>query len=355
MNPTRRKTILDVAARARVSVGTASRVLNVREGVDPALVERVRKAAAVLHYVRSPNARRAARHPRPVISFILSNRDFLHPVHARLLQGAEAYCEENGYFVVFKRLSYLPSTPVAELTLPALLREHKIAHCVILAGTNYPNLVEATELSGVPYVIYGNNLVGGQRSRDTDQVRSDDTRGALDAVRYLIQLGHSNICFIGDTSLTWFNDRYTGYMRAMAEAGLEPIAQTVALSLDNFRNGYSCAEAMLTRRPELTAIFAAGDDVAFGVWELLRQTGRRVPEDLALIGFGDIPDARHAIPPLTTVRIDWVELGRQLAKMAMEKVKAPRAPRPEVVQPTTLILRGTTWPPAALAEAPLAG
>lgn len=343
---------MQVAAHARVSLGTVSRALNGKKGVDPALVRRVEQAVESLGYVRAPNARKGSHDGRPIITFILGNRDFLHPAHARLLQGAEAYSEEAGYVVVFKRFSYSASAPAASLTLPAVLRHHRIADCLILAGTNYPNLVAATENARIPYVLYGNNLIGATQVRTVDQVRSDDTRGAVDAVRYLIQLGHRNICFIGDTSLRWFEDRHRGYAIAMNEAGLEPIAQTVALSTDNFRNGYSCAEAMLRRRPEITAIFAAGDDVAAGVWEHLRQIGRRVPDDLALVGFSDMPDAINTIPPLTTVRIDYIELGRQLARMAIEKMKSPGAAIPEVVLPTHLMLRGTTWPPHLSPESP---
>ena len=103
---TRRPTIVDVAKMAGVSLGTASRVLNNRRGVDPELRRKVTEATRALKYVRAENARRASRETVPIITFILSNRDFLHPVHARMLQGAEEFCEENGYFVVFKKFDY---------------------------------------------------------------------------------------------------------------------------------------------------------------------------------------------------------------------------------------------------------
>jgi DNA-binding LacI/PurR family transcriptional regulator len=177
-----------------------------------------------------------------------------------------------------------------------------------------------------------------------DQVRSDDTGGSIDAVRYLIRLGHKRICFIGDISHRWYADRYQAYLTVMTEAGLEPIAQTVALSPDNFSNGFSSAEAIFRRRVPITAIFAAGDDVAFGAWEHLRQIGLHVPDDISLIGFGDLPGSNLKNPPMTTVRQPCIEIGRQLAKLAIEKAKMPATPIPEVIVPTELILRGTTWP-----------
>ena len=344
-------TLADVALKAGVSIGTVSRVLNNRRGVNPELKQRVEEAANGLHYARPARARRASRESCPILTFVMSNRDFLHPVHARLLQGAEEYCEENGYFLVFKKLTYSRLTPASELVLPALLRQHEIADCLILAGTNYLNLLEATAAARAPYVFYGNNLVSDSARTGLDQVRSDDATGAAEATSYLLRLGHQRICFIGDTSQPWFKERFEAYRDVMNEAGLEPSALTVGLSEDPFRNGYSSTEALLRRKMEATAIFAGSDDTAFGVWEQLLQCGVRVPDDIALIGFGDLPDALRRNPPLTTVRIEYVELGRQLARMAILKAAHPGVPLPETVLPTKLILRGTTWPISRTPEA----
>jgi LacI family transcriptional regulator len=337
-------TIVDVATRAGVSLGTVSRVLNHRRGVDPDLCRKVAAAVQSLDYVRSSSGRRASRENGPTITFVLSNRDFLHPVHARLLQGAEEYCDEQGYFVVFKRLDYSPETPVREFKLPELLRQHGLADCLILAGTNYPNLLEATGRAGIPYVFYGNNLVGPVPAARVDQVRSGDEHGAMAATRYLVQLGHRQICYIGDISQPWYEVRYRSYLEGMAEAGLSPIAQTVRLSADNYRNGFSSAEAILGRGAGISAIFAGADDVALGVWEHLRQRGLRVPNDISLLGFGDMPDSRLTGPPLTTVRVPYIEIGRELARMAIEKSAMPHIALPETALATELILRGTTWP-----------
>lgn len=340
----KRSTVVDIAAKAGVSLGTVSRVLNNRRDVDPELRRRVAEAARLLRYVRADRGRRASRESTPIISFVLSNREFLHPMHARMLQGAEQYCEELGYFVVFKRLDYTARTPVAELKLPALLREHGIADCLILAGTNYPNLIEATVAAGVPYVLYGNNLVGTSPQRGVDQARSDDRTGAKDAVRYLVRLGHTRICFIGDITQPWFRARYESYLDVIKEAGLEPMALTVGLSPDSYQNGLVCAEAVVRQGLKPTAIFAASDHVALGVWEQLRRSGLRVPEDCSLIGFDNIPDSRVTNPAMTTVHNPFLELGRQLARLAIEKAKSPCETVPEILLPTELVMRGTTWP-----------
>lgn len=327
-----------------MSLGTVSRVLNNRQDVDPDLQRKVHEAARALRYVKTGRGRKVSRETRPIITFVLSNREFLHPMHARMLQGAEQFCEELGYFLVFKRLDYAPETPVAELKLPLLLREHAIADCLILAGTNYPNLIDATARAGVPYVLYRNNLVGAAPHDGVDQVRSDDRDGAMQAVRYLVRLGHKRICFIGDISQPWFHDRYLAYLAAIGEVSLEPMAQTVGLSADSFRNGFTSAEAVMRQRLRPTAIFAASDHIALGVLEQLRRSSLRVPEDCSLVGLDDIPDSRATNPPLTTVHNPFLELGRELARMAIEKAKSPCEPLPEVVLPTELVMRGTTWP-----------
>jgi DNA-binding LacI/PurR family transcriptional regulator len=346
----RRATVIDVAHQAGVSLGTVSRVINNRRDVDPELRRKVTEAARALHYVRTERGRRVSRESCPIITFVLSNREFLHPMHARMLQGAEQYCEERGYFVVFKRLDYAPETPASKLQLPSLLREHGIADCLILAGTNYPNLIEATAQAGVPYVVYGNNLLGSLPHGAADIARADDRTGSMEAVQYLVRLGHRRICYIGDISQPWFASRYQGYLAVMREAGLEPIAQTVRLSPDNFQSGFTSAEAMLRQGVRPTAIFAGSDHFALGAWEQLRRSGLRVPQDCSLIGFDDIPDSEVTNPPLTTVHNPFIEVGRELARLAIEKAKSPCELVPESVLPTELVMRGTTWPCIAETE-----
>ena len=187
-------------------------------------------------------------------------------MHARLLLGAEQYCEERGYFLVFKRFDYSSEAPIAGFKLPELLREHGIADCLILAGTNYPNLIEATERAGIPYVFFGTNLVGPAPNPGFDQARSSEVSGAREATRYLVRLGHQRICYIGDISQPWFERRYCAYVEVMTGAGLEPVAQTVGLSPDNFHNGFSSAEAVLESGLPITAIFAGSDHIALGAW-----------------------------------------------------------------------------------------
>ena len=336
-------TIRDVARHAGVSVGTVSRVMNQRPDVNPELRELVQKALEELNYRPNARARSFARNSSPIVSFILSNRDFLHPFHSHVLQGVEEYCEEAGYFVIYTRFGYSPDTRSTDLRLPSVLQSHGIADCVILAGANYENFTGILEKRGINYVLLVNNFVSKRKREPFDQVRFDDYGGAIEATRYLIQLGHKQIWFIGDTSVPWHRRRHEGYAKTMIEANLQPKAQTHALSDDRFLNGLNSTRVILDQKSPITAILAGSDDVAYGAWEALRLHNREVPRDVSLIGFDD-QHAQSRVPALTSVRVDAAEVGRQLAKMAINKIGLKGQRSPEVSLPTKLMKRDTCRP-----------
>ncbi len=336
-------TIKDVAKRARVAVGTVSRVVNNRPDVSSDLRARVMRAFEELEYRPNARAQSFARNSSPIVSFILSNRDFLHPFHSHVLQGVEEFCEEAGYFVMYTRFRYSAELKTAEIRLPGVLQSHGMADCVILAGTNYENVLNVLEKRGIQYVLLANNFVSARKREPVDQVRFDDYAGALEATRYLIQLGHKQIWYIGDTSLPWYSMRFEAYEHAMKEAGLRPLAQRVGLSDDRFMNGLNSVQMILEQKLPVTAIFAGTDDVAKGAWEALRQHGKEVPLDVSLIGFDDQYGSRR-LPALTSVRVEAEEVGRQLAKMAISKIKTKGQRSREVLVPTKLVKRETCRP-----------
>ena len=336
-------TIREVANRAGVAVGTVSRVVNNRPDVDPKLRERVQRALKELDYRPNARAQSLARNASPVVSFILSNRDFLHPFHSRVLQGVEEYCEESGYFVLYTRFRYSPTVAAADLQLPSVLQSHGIADCVILAGANYENFTKSLDKKGLNYVLFANNFLHMDSGPAYDRVRFDDVTGAAEATRYLLALGHKEIFFIGETALPWYRNRYEGYSKAMMEAGLKPLAQTLGLSDNLFFNGIKSIQMALEQKRKLTAVLAGNDEIAHGVWEGLLKAGRDVPQDVSLIGFDD-QHGNGRLASLTSVRVEAIEVGRQLAKMAIEKVKSKGVRIPEVLLPTTLVKRETCRP-----------
>lgn len=337
-------TIKQVAALAGVSIGTVSRVINEHPEVDAKLRERVEAAIRELNYRPNARARLFVQNSTPILSFILSNRAFINPFHSGILQGVEEYCAQAGYFVMFTQYDYSRSSEPAGLRLPGVLRSHGMADCLILAGTNYDNFVQALENLSVPHVILSNHYVTETGHSPYDRVGWDDTSGAYESTRYLIALGHRHIWYVGDTSLPWYHQRYTAYARAMSEAGFEPLGQTVGLADNYYANGYSCTDVILSSKRPVTAIFAAYDEMAFGAWDALRKHGLDVPGDVSLIGYGDNDESQFKSPPLTTVRVDRNRIGAELARMAIEKLKFPGKRIAEVIIPVALVKRGTTRP-----------
>lgn len=337
-------TIKDVAREANVSIGTVSRVINGQSNVDPRLREQVELAIKELNYRPSARARNFVQNSSPVISFVQSNRNLIYPFHTDVLQSVEEYCAEEGYFVLFTRHNYMPEMPPADLVLPNLLRSRGIADCLILAGMNHRNFLDAIEDLGVPYVLLKNTYTSEEPRPPVDQVGWDDFAGSYEATQYLIELRHRDIWYLGDISLPWYKARFEGYVGAMRDAGLEPRGQTVGLSDNLYANGYSCMEMILDHHFPFTAIFAGYDEIAFGAWDALQRHGLSVPRDVSLVGYHDENQAQFKVPPMTTVHVDKSAVGRQLARMAIEKLKFPGKRIPEVIIPVTLTKRGTTRP-----------
>ena len=337
-------TITDVAKRARVAIGTVSRVINDRPGVDLELRRRVEEAIRELNYRPNARARSFVQNSSPIICFVQSNRRLLYPFHTDVLQHVEECCAEEGYFTLFTRFNYSADTKPSELLLPKVLQSHGVADCLILAGMNYENFLEAVEDLGVPYVLLKNTFTGQRPLPEIDQVGWDDLMGSYDATKYLIELGHRDIWYIGDVSVPWYRARFEGYQQAMRQYGREARGQTIGLSDNLYANGYACMEMILERGYPVTAVFAGYDDIAYGACDALANRGLNIPRDVSMIGYHDEDHSQYKVPPLTTVRVDKLELGRQLARMAIEKLRSPGKHMPEIILPVTLIRRGTTRP-----------
>src|SRR5246127_2344370 len=218
----RQTTIRDVARTAGVGVATISRVLNSSPLVSKATRARVLEAIRRLGFRPNAQARRILKRRAEMVCFLLSNRDFLHPFHARILQGVESYASRLKQHVLFAALHYSPRTPPDEIDLPPVLQEHGLIDGVILAGTAYPNLLRRMESIHMPFVALSNNVVGMDDEQRFDQVGFDDFNATLQATRYLIGQGHRHIVFAGDISYPWLRRRFEGYRQAMRENKLKP-------------------------------------------------------------------------------------------------------------------------------------
>ncbi len=333
----KRVRLKDVARAAGVSAATVSRVMNRTGRVRPEITARVLREAERLAFDG-----RDRRKPR-LIAFVLGNRPLLHPFHSRILAGAEAYCAEHGYHVIFLSVAYRADLAASELQVPDLLHRRDIVDGFILSGPHAQNLLDVLEATGQPVAVQGNNLVGQWDRGAVDVVDYDDVDGSYQMTRYLLSLGHRDIWFVGNRRYPWFDRCYDGFARAMAEERCA--APSMSPDSDQPREaGYLGTKSLLTSGRPVTAIFAGSDGVAQGACEALRDSGRRVPDDVSVVGLDDI-EAATMHPRLTTVHIFLEQIGRQLADMVITRIAEPDLAARYAMVPTRLVKGQSSQPP----------
>ena len=327
----------EIANLAQVSVATVSRVLNGNTRVDPALQKTVLDAAAKLDIdVSSRNKTKA-------LAFLLSNRAMLHAFHSRVLIGAEAHCTALGWDMVFLSYNYSPNVSDRELHPPQILQRHDAVRAVILAGTNSMNMLRFLERKNITFAVLGNNVIDARDDlRQHDVVFTDDIQGAYDMTRYLINLGHRHIGFVGNLRLPWFARCFAGYRRAMDGAGLSQHLNSTD-SEDDVESGYLGTKSLLAQNKSITAILAGDDPTAHGVYKALRDSGLRIPEDISVCGCNDTVGS-WGHPPLTTIREFPEQLGKQLAEVVLNRIASPSLDPQRVTVPTELIKRDSCRP-----------
>ncbi len=334
----------DIARHANVSIGTVSRVLNRHADVDDDLRERVETVARKVGYRLSERTRTVVHTRSRIIGLILLNDFGLSSAHSLLLLGVEEYCSSAGYYLLFARHRSLPDASPAGLEIPSVVQTPGLADCVIVAGTIHENILKVFENHGLRYVLLRNHFMDpGAKPLRGNLVEYDDLGGCYQATKYLAQLGHQEIWYIGDASRPWHKNRFKGYVQAITELGLEHHAHTVPLSDDEFESGRAAVSYILEQGWPMTAILSASDGLAFGAREGLRQNRLEVPKDVSLIGFEHELGHTHA-SNLTTVSVDMVEVGRQLARAAIAQIERNEREPHEVTVPAHLVKRSTCRP-----------
>jgi DNA-binding LacI/PurR family transcriptional regulator len=335
----------DLARAARVSTATVSRFVGARGGITAETRDRIVAAAERLGFDLEQGRRSR------IIVFLLSNRSVLHPFHSAVLMGAQAYCAEHDYAMLFLPYHYATGAGLDELTLPEILLQRKIVAGVIVAGTNSRTLLQLLTQKDIPWVAMGNNVIANEEAdlSGGGAIYFDDIAGAHEITQYLQSLGHREIAFIGNLNLPWFARRYEGYARAMHEAGLQARLNDRTFS-DGEDMGYLATKLILQLPDVPTAIFAGDDTACRGVYQAARDRGLRIPDDLSVVGFNDTPEASALNPPLTSVHVFTDELGKQLAETLLERIANPNGPPVTLKLPTRLIRRESCSPPPAPAN-----
>ncbi|MFM0178316.1 LacI family DNA-binding transcriptional regulator [Paraburkholderia aspalathi] len=323
--------IAQVAEQAGVSVATVSRVLNGHENVRPATRDKVLAAVDASGY----RVNELARNLRTAESRLLLTMvpDVGNPFYAEIVRGIDSVARQHGYFML---LCDTGADPGRERSYFDLLRRRRADGAICLdPATIQQALGEAS--SALPWVA----CCEFDPEMGVPYVGIDNYKAAGDAVRHLLARGHQRIGLINsDVDYLYARQRQQGYLDALTEAGITPDERwRMNLNSLDYEAGASAA-ALLVQQPHApSAIFAVSDTLAIGVIHGLRSVGKRVPDDVAVVGFDDISLAAQVDPPLTTIAQPMRELGETAARLLLQRLANPLANVPGVLLPHRLVIR----------------
>ncbi|MCC7445989.1 MAG: LacI family DNA-binding transcriptional regulator [Anaerolineae bacterium] len=332
-------TIKDVAREAGVSYSTVSRVLNNQPHIHPDKRQRVLDAAARLGYVVNLQARGLVGGRTQTIGLLL--HELSAPYMGLVVQGIDEELAAAAYELI---LQTTHRHRHKETLLVNTVSRGMIDGLLLLLPLELESYLDVLRDRQFPYVV-----IDHQGFDDfSPTVSADNVQGAYTATKYLIELGHRRIGFVAgrfDTSSG--TDRLAAYKAALTDAGLPFDPDLVQPGAYEQHGGYLAANALLDLPQPPTALFCANDASAFGAYEAIRNRGLRIPQELSVIGFDDIPQAALVHPPLTTIQQPLVEIGRRAARLLLHYIAQPDYPVEHIVMPTRLIVRESCQSPAA--------
>ncbi|MFJ8577997.1 LacI family DNA-binding transcriptional regulator [Micromonospora sp. NPDC093277] len=328
----RRVTITAIAQEAGVSVPTVSRVLNGRSDVAPGTRERIEELLRHHGYRRrgSRSVRRA-----DLVDLVFNDLD--SPWAVEIIRGVEDVGHAAGVGTVVSAIhSHSTSTRQWLQNLQARASDGVI----VVTSHLIPPVHAQLRRLNVPVVVVD---PAGVPATDVPSIGATNWAGGLAATEHLLGLGHRRIGFVaGPPHLLCSRARLDGYRAALEAVGV-PLDERLVQAGDFYHaSGFAVGSALLDLDDPPTAIFAASDQMAFGVYEAVRQRGLRVADDVSVVGFDDLPEARWASPPLTTVRQPLVEMGRLAARTVLRLGQGEDIEAPRVELATELVVRDSS-------------
>jgi LacI family transcriptional regulator len=333
-------TLKDVARRAGVHSGTASRALNpqTRSLVNPKTAKKVIKAAEDLGYRPNPMARGLKTNRSFTIGVLVP--DLTNPLFPPIVRGIEDTLASVGYTAL---LANSDNDPDKERLHFETMRNRQVEAFIMATAQRDHPLIEDAIAADVPIVLV-NRTVESSRAF---AVITDDRRGAELAITHLFELGHTRIAHLaGPERFSTGKARYDGFVDTMRKLGLKP-DRTLIRAAGAFTEsaGATTFRKLLDGKGEFTAVFAGNDLIALGCYDVMAETGVRCPEDISIVGYNDIPFIDKLRPPLTTIRIPHYEIGVRATRLVLERLQSPSAEPVTVLLEPELVVRGSTCAP----------
>jgi LacI family transcriptional regulator len=328
---TRTITILHVAEEAKVSKSTVSLVLQGSPLIRDETAERVREAARKLGYVYNRRAAELRRQSSNTVGVIIN--DLMNPFFAEVLVGIERKLVDAGYIVL---MAHTHEDLVRQRAVLASMREQNAAGIVLCPALGTPrSLAKEVQSWDIPLVVMVRSLGPGSY----DYTGSDNERGVLLAMRHLLDAGHKRIGFLGGRSGVVYEQRLSGYRKALEAEAIALDERLIVESDPNRPGGRDAMARMLRLKPKPTAAVCYNDISAFGAMTALGDQGLRAGKDFALVGFDNVVDAAHSNPPLSTIDVRPGELGERAAAALMARIAQPGIKRQLYLAEPQLVLR----------------
>jgi DNA-binding LacI/PurR family transcriptional regulator len=338
---TGRPTLEEVAARAGVGRGTVSRVVNGSPKVSPETKAVVQQAIDELGYVPNRAARALVTQRTDSVALVVSEseaRVFGEPFFAGIIRGISGFLSATPLQLW---LAMAQSPQERDRVDHYLTRQH-VDGVMLLSLHDDDTLPARLRERGLPAIRAGHAGMPAPGAVPMSFVDVDNTGGARLAVQHLAGLGRRNIAVIaGPQDMGVGIDRLVGYRDAIAGAGLTPDDGLIGYGDFSEESGATAMRSLLAARPDVDAVFAASDLMAVGAMRVLKETGRKIPVDVAVIGFEDSVVARQTDPPLTSVHQPVEEMGREMARLLLDLVSGEAQPDASVTLDTHLVRRSS--------------
>jgi LacI family transcriptional regulator len=331
-------TLREVAARAGVHVGTASRALNedTRALVNDQTAQRVLLAAAELGYQPNPIARGLKTNRSMSIGVVIP--DLTNPLFPPIVRGIEDALMAEGYTPL---LVNTDNEVEREAVLVTALRHRQVDGLLFATARLHHPTITKLAAENVPLVLVNRRL----DSAELPTVTSDDAAGVALALDHLVELGHTRIAYVaGPQSTSTGTDRLAAFQAGMARHGLDPSAVVDTVRWSQPEGERAIAE-LSAGHAGFTAVLAGNDLLALGCYDYLARQGLSCPADLSVIGFNDMPFMDKVHPKLTTVALPQYDIGVTAARLLLERIRQPGTPPRRVVLPVSLTVRGSTAAP----------
>lgn len=325
-----------VAEHSKVSIATVSRVINNDPKVSNATVLKVQASIAALEYKPNRVAQRlrSTNNKTKLLGLIIP--DIQNPFFVDVVRGVEDYAYQHNFAVMIGNFG---QDEKKEKLYLDIFQSENIDGLIVAPIHGKDKGIENLVKKNIPVVCIDRGLT----EIDVDVVKVDNEQGAFNAIDHLLSIGHRKIAFIsGNFTIPTYIERLAGYKKALAEYGVPFDESLIFARNSDYKSGFEIANKILELDERPTAIFSGNNLLTLGALEAIHAQGIRIPEEISIIGFDDMPWSISLNPPLTAVRQPGFDMGRKAAEMLYERILNPNSKKEKVVLKTELMLRKST-------------